>query len=401
MPRRIPEVERDDVRRFWFERQGLSQPRGSKRFTRKAFVDYLERTGGLQIDTVNVLDRAHYLTLWSRFGSYDRATVDRWVYRDRVAYEYWGHEASILPLSHLSFSRRRMKRFPGKWATTAWWPRFETSNASKRRALRRLGNEGPLESADFERTPEASSGGEYWGNATIPKEDKRSLKLLWHGGRVAVHHRRHFRCVYDLAENVYPNGGVSGPAARQTDVEDHWLRTVLSGNGVTSERHMVKYFTSPSLSAPDRRRILDRNRRKGAIVEVKVDSVRGRCWALPEHLDQLGKSPQPTGTTLICPFDSLLWERERAKELLDFDYRIEIYTPPKKRKFGYYAMPILHDGRLVGRVAPKLHREDGLLEIKRVDLEPGFRRDRAFDRALDRAFEDLMGFTGASDCRVP
>ncbi|WP_419163874.1 DNA glycosylase AlkZ-like family protein [Candidatus Palauibacter sp.] len=206
-----PRFSRDAVVRLWLHRQGLVQSRGSTPLDRRTFVDHLERTGALQLDSVNVVDRAHYLTLWSRFGSYDRTRVDRWVYGERLAYEYWGHEASILPISHLPLGRRRMRRFPPpSWSSRKWWDRYATSTASKRRVLRRLRAGGPLESADFAPRPE-ELGEETDSLGWRRREDKRSLKLLWHDGRLAVSDRRHFRCIYDLAERVYPEGPVASP----------------------------------------------------------------------------------------------------------------------------------------------------------------------------------------------
>jgi uncharacterized protein YcaQ len=394
-----PRVDRESAVRLWFQRQGLDRPRGSESLTRANLTDHLERTGALQLDTINVLDRAHYLTLWSRFGAYDRKKIDRWLYRDAAAYEYWGHEASILPISHLPLGRRRMRRFPPKsWSGKAWWSVYATSIASKRRVLKRLRAEGPLESADFERTNEKLGDPRLLGGAMpMPKEDKRSLKLLWHDGRVAVRERRHFRCVYDLAERVYPEGDVATP----TEFEDSWLLIGLSGNGIASERHLLNYWTAPSLKAPDRKRVIARNLRKGRIVTVRVDGVRGSCYALPEHLDGLDALSAPAGTTLLCPFDSLLWRRERAEELLDFRYRIEIYVPPAKREYGYYVLPILHEGRLVGRLDPKLHRDRGLLEIKSLHLEEGFDGGSGFVTGLRESLASLAEFTGADDLKLP
>ena len=393
MPRPVPRLTRADVIKLWLHRQGLAAPRGSARLTVRSFVGHLERTGALQIDPVNAVDRAHYLTLWSRFGAYDREKVDRWVYRDRAAYEYWGHEASILPISHLPLGRRRMRRFPGSWARKGWWERYSTSPASRRRALRRLREEGPLESADFERRPdEPVAGKAEWGS----KEDRRSLKLLWHHGKVAVSSRRHFRCVYDVAERVYPEGR----AATTAEYEDSWLLAGLSGNGVAAERHLVNYLTAPNLSAADRKRVIARNLRKGRVLEVRADGLRGPAYALPEQLELVADLPEPEGTTLICPFDSLLWQRGRALELLDFDYKLEIYVPEPKRRHGYYVLPILHDGRLVGRLDPKLHRDRGLLEVRSLQLEQGFRGGRAFRSALREALEDLATFLGARDLEL-
>ena len=150
-------LDRADVVRLWLHRQGLARPRGETKLSRDTFVQILESTGGLQVDTINVVDRAHLLTLWSRFGVFDRRKLAGWLYGDRVAYEYWGHEASILPISHLPLGRRRMRNFPPpRWKANSWWTRYNTSVASRRRVLRRIREEGPLESTDF-----GASGNEF------------------------------------------------------------------------------------------------------------------------------------------------------------------------------------------------------------------------------------------------
>lgn len=395
MKHALPTIRRDAVVRLWLDRQGLLTP-GSSRFSRQAVTAHLERTGGLQLDTINVLDRAHYLTLWSRFGPYRHRTLDKWLYADRIGYEYWSHEASICPISHLPLGRRRMRAFPpDSWARRAWWKVYQTGTASRRRVMRRLRDEGPLESGDFEDpTPTRDRPG---GTMPLPHEDRRSLKLLWHAGKVAVRSRRHFRCLYDLAERVYPDG----PVATTAELEDSWVFTGLSGNGVASERHLRNYLTAPDLDAASRKRVLARNVKKGLIVEVRVEGSRERFYARPEDLEAIDARPEPQGTTLICPFDSLLWQRERAEDLLDYSYRIEIYVPPAKRTFGYYVLPILHDGRLVGRLDPKLHRDRGELEIKAIQLEAGVRRNPGLDRGLADALDRLVRFEGATRLALP
>ena len=127
----------------------------------------------------------------------------------------------------------------------------------------------------------------------------------------------------------------------------------------------------------------------------------GTFYALPEHLEGLSRIPKPRGTTLICPFDSFLWQRCRAEDLLNFHYRIETYTPPAKRIFGYYLMPILHEGALVGRLDPKMHRDQAELEIKGIFLEDGFRRNKNFDRGLADTLEDLAVFLAADKIALP
>ncbi len=389
-------LERDDVTRLWLHRQGLAAPRGAVELSPATLTDHLERTGALQLDSVNVLERAHYLTLWSRFGSYDREAVDRWIYEDRLGYEYWGHEASLLPRSHLPLGLRRMRRFPpASWKNATWWQRFDVAPAAKRRVLKRLREEGALESADFERRSHETE--KMDSLAWMMKEDKRALQLLWHAGRVAVRTRRHFRRCYDLAERVYPE---TEPASLG-DYYDSWLFSGLRGCGIASESHLVNYFTGPNLNAAERRRVIARNLRRKRIIRVRVKGLRGPFYARPEDLDMIREAPAAQGTTLVCPFDSLLWQRSRAEDLLDFVYRIEIYVPPAKRRYGYYVLPILHDGRLVGRLDPKLHRDRQRLEIRAIHLEPGFRRGAGFDSALAAALHDLARFAGATRIDTP
>ncbi len=390
-----PRVSRRQAIGLWLSLQGLAAARGKVPLDRRSFLGHLEATGGLQLDSIQVLDRAHYLTLWSRFGTFDRSRVDRWVYRDRVAYEYWGHEASILPHSHLALGRRRMLGYPPKAVrSSSYWSRYRTSPASKRRVLTRLKKEGPLESSDFQgQQPESKLG----GMAAPPREDKRSLRLLWHAGRIAVADRKHFRRVYALAEDVYP----SGPAATTEEYEDSWLSIGLGANGVASERHLEGYWTGPAPKAAKRKAILARNLRRGKILEVSLEGSEEPFYALPEHLDRLGNEPTPRGTTLLCPFDSLLWQRRRAEELFDFHYRVEIYVPAKQRKYGYYVLPILHGARLVGRLDPKLHRDRNELEIRAIHLEPDFRGGRSFERGLSGSVNDLANFLGAGRIRLP
>lgn len=393
-------LDRDQVIRLWFKRQGLSSPRAERALDRKAFVEHLERTGGLQLDSVHVVDRAHYLTLWSRFGDYRRRDVDRWVYEDRAAFDYWAHEASIQPASHLPWALHRMKSFPTpRTRRQSWWPRMATSAASKRRVLRRLAEEGPLESMHFKRRDPKTPNTTGWSSLHA-KEDSRSLRLLWHAGRVAVAGRRHFRKVYDLAERVYPAVAEAAPASR-LEFHDSWLERGLSGCGVASESHLCNYITGPSLLADERRRVLRRNLRNGSIREVEVRGQSGIWYARPEDLDRLADAPEPVGTTFICPFDSLLWQRQRAADLLDFDYRIEIYVPEEKRKFGYYVLPILHDGRLVGRLDPKHHRDRNVLEIQMLALEPGVERSPRLEAGIAEGLRDLAGFLRCDAIELP
>ncbi len=387
MARRLPRIARDDVLRLWFHCQGLTAPRTTP-LTRDAFVHHLEQTGGLQLDSINVLARAHYLTLWSRFGAYEMTLPDRWTYDDRVAFEHWGHAACVLPASRLPLSHRAMRRFA---PTGKWWNERRPSSAACARVVKRLREEGPLESADF--GPRDGKSGPWWGW----KEDKEVLERYWRKGRVAIATRRSFRRVYDLAERVYPDGPLASPTA----YEDSWLLTGLRGNGVAPLKHIDGYFRAPHLAGDARRRSVARLLKRRDVVEVQVEGQPEPWLARPADLEDLGALPSPRGTTVLCPFDSLLWQRRRAEDLLDFTYRVEIYVPRKDRVYGYYAMPILHDGRLVGRLDPKLHRDRGVLEIKSIHLEPGAPDGADLRTGLRHTLEDLADFVGAGDLQTP
>jgi len=376
-----------DVTRLWLHLQGFSVPRGHVPLNRTTLVGLLEQVGGLQLDSVNALERAHYLTLWSRFGPYSKAELDAWIYDERLAYEYWGHEASILPMSHLPLGLRSMRRFPpAAWKKASWWTRWQTSPASKRRVMRLLREKGPIERTDIKA-----------GSVEQIKEDKQSLRILWHAGKAAISSRRHFRRVYDLAERVYPE---EEPASG-FDLEDSWLLIGLRGNGIASEKHLIQYWTGPKPAAAMRQRIIARNLRKKRILAVHLYGFDQTFYALPEHLEQLGTAPEPRGTTLICPFDSLLWQRKRAEELLNFTYRLEIYTPPRNRIFGYYVCPILHNGRLIGRLDPKMHRATGNLEVKQLFLEHETVIDTSLRTGLRETLASLASLLGATTLQVP
>lgn len=399
MPDQLPKISQQQVVRLWLSQQGLLDCSRPRTLTAATFVEELERLGGLQVDSVNVLDRAHYLTLWSRFGNYDRARVDSWLYQDRLAYEYWGHEASILPISHLPLGKRRMKRFPlNCWENAANWSRQKTSPESKRRVLKLIRQNGSLESADFEPTAKDKADRSLlgWGAAT-PKEDKRSLGLLWHAGKLAIDSRLRFRKQFDLAERVYP---VDTLAASIKQYHDSWLLIGLRGNGFASESHLKYYWTAPSLNAEERRAVIQRNLRERTIVAVQVEGCKETYYVLQE-LGDAPDLPAPTGTTFICPFDSLLWQRQRAEDLLGFRYRIEIYVPESKRQFGYYVLSILHNGVFAGRFDAKLHRDESRLEVKAVFLEEDFKASVKFKRNDKQRFSQLAEFLGASKLQPP
>ncbi|MDE2510403.1 MAG: YcaQ family DNA glycosylase, partial [Elusimicrobia bacterium] len=217
---------------------------------------------------------------------------------------------------------------------------------------------GPLSSSDFERPAARGKSAGWWDW----KPAHHALHYLWMSGRLAVHSRRHFQKSYDLAGRVL---APREPLARAEFPAWH-LRKTLRALGAAAEADLSRYLTYPKMDAAERRRALKDLLRSGEAQEVAVEATSGRWYALSADLPALESPPPPRGTTLLSPFDSLLWHRGRAKVLFGFDYKIEVYVPAAKRVHGYYSLPILHDGRLIGRLDPKNHRGERRLEVRAI-----------------------------------
>jgi uncharacterized protein YcaQ len=360
------------VAALFLERQHLRHPR-ARSFNAARLTRLAADTGGLQVDSINVIDRAHYLTVWSRFGAYDRRALDRLVYRRRALFEYWAHAACLVPTEHFASWRRAMLDYHTR---SRGWSDWLKKNRPTLKAVEEAIREGgPLGSADFaHRRPQGKTGWWNW------KPTTHALDYLWMSGRTLVHSRRHFQKRFDLAERLMPEALAREPLT--TDAFERWhLRQSLHAMGAATEADLLAYLTFPRAGATERRRWLARLIDTGEVREVEVEprTSSARWYALAEDLPALAAAARrrvaSEGTTLLTPFDSFLWHRERTHRLFGFHYRIEVYTPGHKRTHGYYTLPILHDGQLIGRIDPKVHRAERRLEIKHVHFEPWFARD--------------------------
>lgn len=396
------------VAALFLERQHLRSPRG-RAFSGPRVVRFAADAGGLQIDSINVIDRAHYLTVWSRFGAYDRRALDRLVYRRRALFEYWAHAACLVPAEHFASWRRAMLDYQTR---SRGWARWLKKNRSTLGAVEQAIHEGgPLGSADFahRRRPRGEAGWWNW------KPTTHALDYLWMSGRTLVHSRRHFQKRFDLAERLMPETLALTPLDA-ADFQRWHLRQSLHAMGAATETDLRMYLTFPRVGALERRRWLRRLLESGEVLEIEVErSARkpgARWYVLAEDLPVLAAAARrrhaSQGSTLLSPFDSFLWHRERTHRLFGFRYLLEVYTPGHKRTHGYYSLPILHDGQLIGRVDPKVHRAERRLEIKGVHFEPWFARGShppvAAWGALDRdaalagladSLRSLAAFVGA------
>lgn len=375
-------VPREAAARLFLARQRLDRPE-SEPLTAAALERFASDAGGIQLDSINVVARGHELTLWSRFGPYSLAELDRLVYGERAVFEYWAHAACLVAASDLPAWSRAMADYRRRH--TGWSSWLKAQARVLRRVREEIRAKGPLSSADFERPKAQGKSGGWWDW----KPAQHALHYLWMSGELAVHSRKAFSKRYDLAERVLP----PVEALPRAEFPVWHLRKTLRALGAAADADLPRYLTFPRFAAGERARALKGLLKSGEAVEVKVEGTKGRWYARAEDLPALESSPEPRGTTLLSPFDSLLWHRGRAKSLFGFDYRIEVYTPAAKRVHGYYTLPILHEGRLIGRADLKTHREERRLEARAVGFEAPPTPEQAAGTA--RAMRSLARFVGA------
>lgn len=367
MYRFAPVFSRAAVSALFIARQHLDRPL-ARRLTTASLARFVEDVGGLQLDSINVVERAHHLTLWSRFGPYDRRAFERLVYRRRVLFEYWAHGACLVPAGHLAPWRRAMLDYSVR--SRAWGRWLKRNRTVLRRVEEAIRERGPLGNADFPRRRAAAETGWWsWKPAT------HALDFLWMSGRTLVASRRHFQKRFDLAERVLPRLGRVEPVDGEEFRRWH-LRRSLHAMGAATDADLRMYLSFPRIEAAERRRALQALLAAGEIAEVAVRGDAARWYALAADLALLARAGRrrvpARGTAVLSPFDSFLWHRERTRRLFGFDYRIEVYTPGHDRIHGYYSLPIFHAGQLIGRLDPKNHREARRLEVRSVHFEPWF-----------------------------
>ncbi|WP_129792678.1 winged helix-turn-helix domain-containing protein [Sphingosinicella sp. CPCC 101087] len=348
------------ARRIALAAQGFGEGRPAQ-VTRQRLLRNLDRLSLHQIDSVNVLARAHYLPTFSRLGAYDRALLDRsaWGPRpQRRMFEYWAHEASLLPLNLHPLLRWRMARADRGEIGWAHLRRFATDHRSEAEAvLARIQAEGPLAASDFEEG-RSRSGWWEWGDT------KRALEWLFWAGHITTRARRgSFERVYDLTERVIPADIMALPTPDEAEAHRKLVERAAMAHGVATVSDLRDYFRL----APDAARTaIAQLAEEGLLIAAKVDG-----WKQPAWLHRDSRRPRRIrGQALLAPFDPLIWERGRTERLFGFRYRIEIYTPAEKRVHGYYVLPFLMDEHLVARVDLKADRQRSRLLVQQVGFEP-------------------------------
>jgi uncharacterized protein len=400
----------DDARALMLAAQGLLDPPLAA-LGLSQVRSTIERLGALQVDTINVVERSQYLVLWSRLGPYDASLLDALLYPHRDMFEYWSHAASIVPMSDYVYYRLRMLR-----AAQTMWTGDQSWAASNQdilqRTLETVRERGPLASADFER-PTDGKRAEAWDWYGV-KESRRALQILWTLGDLMVHSRRGGQKVYDLRERVLADAyGDHIPTDEDLPPYDVYLRhfahRTAQALGVVTPSWLWDYFRlSPQSESGGSRRataaaLLDELAREEVVVPAEVEGLREPVYVTRERLPDLSRlraGDVPQRTTLLSPFDSLIWDRSRTRALFGYEVVFEAYVVPEKRRYGYYCMAILHQGRLVGRLDPKMDRGEGRLLVRALHLEPGVVADGALLDGLAGALHDLARFLGAEQIDV-
>jgi uncharacterized protein YcaQ len=341
---------------------GVARPRGSLNagHVRRA----IDRLGLLQIDSVNVLARAHYLPLFSRLGNYDSQHLDRLAWgrkSQRGLFEFWAHEASLLPLAAHPLFRWRMQRAADNAGDgKGKLHQFRREKASYiDEVLREITDRGALAASELSNA--GTRRGAWWGW----NDGKLAVEWLFFAGVVTTATRRGtFERVYDLTERVLPPAVQSLPTPSAEAAQRALLRISARALGIATETDLRDYFR---LGVADTKARLAELTESGDLLAVMVEG-----WQKPAYLDPAARLPRRIeARALLAPFDPLIWERDRTERLFDFFYRIEIYTPVAKRKHGYYVLPFLLGDRLVARVDLKADRATSRLLVPAVHLEPG------------------------------
>ncbi len=320
----------------------------------------------LQIDTISVVARSPYFVLWSRLGHYESKWLDALLAEGKL-FEYWAHAACFLPIEDYHAYRFNMLHL-AETGSARTAERLRAQRKALAAMVEHVRLNGAVRTLDFER-PAGAKGNGWWDW----KPQKRHLETLFTAGEVMVARREQFHRIYDLRERVLP-AHLHDDAAVPTReaVELAWTLKTVAALGVASGRWLGDYFRHAGrVPRPHPEHLVD----AGHLIRVGVEGFKAPLYALAKDRLKVRRAANgglvPSHTTLLSPFDPLVWDRERALALFNFDYRIECYTPEAKRKYGYFTLPLLHHGALIGRVDAKAHRREGIFEVKAIFLEPG------------------------------
>lgn len=383
----LPSLSLKEARLLHLAAQGLlRKPR--RRARESDVLATITRMSLLQIDTINIVARSPYLVLFSRLGDYPSQWLDAALTRGELM-EYWAHEACFLPRSDFKLIRHRMLTPENMgWKYKAAWMNDHAGEIEQ--LIQHIQHNGPVRSADFAHPRKGTSGWWEW------KPHKRHLEGLFTAGKLMVVERRNFQRVYDLTHRVMPHWDDERDLLPRAQAELFMLDNSARSLGIFREQWLADYYR---LKRPDLQRWRETRAEQQQIIPVEVDTL-GTLWLHAELLPLLeqaqAKKLSATHSAVLSPFDPVVWDRKRAEQLFGFSYRLECYTPAPKRQFGYFVLPLLHRGQLVGRMDAKMHRKTAVLEIISLHLEKGVTYGISLQNGLKQAIGDFARWQQAT-----
>ena len=347
-----------------------------------ATLSAIEHLGYIQIDTISAIQRAHHHTLWNRNPRYLNSHLDQ-LLAEKQVFEYWSHAAAYLPMRDYRYSLPR-KQAIANGDENHWYERDKRLMNS---VLKRIAAEGPLMTKDFENSGKKSG---EWSS----KPAKRALEYLFMQGELMVSYRLNFHKVYELTERVLPEGtnsSLPNPEEYALFLITRYLQA--NGLGQPAEIAYILKNTKALVSAT-----LKALFAKGELVQIRASG--NNYYALPSSLELLNKPLARSKLKILSPFDNLLIQRKRMQALFDFEYQLECYIPEEKRRYGYFSLPILWDGKLVARMDCNAERKKSLLHIHHLALEPGLVKTEAFAQALSKELLSFLQFNACNSLRI-
>jgi hypothetical protein len=342
--------------------QGLLR-RPARKATKADVLAAIRRMAALQIDTIHVVARSPYLVLWSRLGDYEPRWLEELLAGGKI-FEYWAHVACFLPIEDYPLYRHRMLNADSMgWQYSDAWMKAHRKQVDGILSLIR--ERGPVRSSDFTRADGKPGGWWEW------KPEKRTLEMLFTAGELMIARRHNFQRIYDLRERVLPSWS-DEQLPSQEEVNRQLVLKAVRALGITTAAWVNDYFRTPRQPT---RKLTEKLADEGALLSIEVEGWEETAYAHPSHRHLIREAAagrlRAELTTVLSPFDPLVWDRTRALAMFGFDYRLECYTPAPKRRYGYFTLPLLHRGQLIGRLDPKAHRKEGVFEIKFLYLEEG------------------------------
>lgn len=375
------------ARWLWLDAQGLGQaPTGKLNLGR-----VIHDLGLVQLDTIQVVSRAHHHILWSRNQNYREPMLDKHL-RARGVFEHFTHDASVLPMEFLPMWQRQFRRWAEKIVSAGWWKNMP--DAAGRAAIKeRIAREGPLSTHAFDSKVVGEK--KMWSRPP----HKLALDYMWYSGELATCHRDGFTKFYDLGERVFPSH-LREIELSEAEQIDQLCRAALARMGFGTQGEIQRFWEA--MSARETKAWLDGA--KAGLIPVEIENADKSTtsgWAMPNIEARMEAMKKPTERLRILnPFDPVIRDRARLERLFGFEYRVEMFVPAAKRKWGYYVYPLLEGDRFVGRIEAKANRADGTLTHMKTWVEPGVKWTGARQAKLEAELIRLSRLAGVSEVRL-